>query len=375
MGAKLGVLGIEWSFSTTRTGHQPNHKPAHAMKSRLQFAGLSAALATTAALQAEVTINENISLDGYFIGAGVVTEGSAAKNGPNFGKSGSAFDAAYVAVNGTYKSLSSKVSLFSFNPFDGTQLDGAGDPVDNVGVLDAYVTYKISESLSVTGGKYLGYLGFESFHSPNNAFISFSQAIYSSPWATGAKIDYAGEGFSTGFSVRDSQNGSPGEGFFEGDGEFGDDVGYEVYFMLTSVENLTVFAGLGYEDSDVAPGDDATILTADLWANYAVNDKLSFAGEISILENHTDFSWLLQGTYAVTDKLAVSARVTGKDGTGDPVSADPADGFFTDASAYGLASTYTISDNFSIKGEVTKTDKTGGAGDEVGYALQGLFRF
>ena len=341
-------MSLGWAaVVVTNQNNQPR------MKSRIHVAGISAALATTAALQAEVKINDNLSLDGYVIGAGVVTEGTAAKNGPEFGKNGFTHDAAYVAVNGSYKSFSSKVSLFSFNPFDGAQ------STDNAGVLDAYVTYKI-DALAITAGKYLGWLGYESFHSPNNAFISFSQATYRSPFSTGVKADYAGDGFSTGFSVRDSQILADGN-FFEGDGEISDDIGYEAYVMLTSVKDLTVFFGAGYEDVDGA----SKAYTADLWANYVLTEKFSLAGEISAVEDVTDFSWLVQGTYKLTDPLAVSARVTGFE---DETTAG------ADALGYGLASTYTITPNFYVKGEVTKTDYEAGS-DVFSYALQGIFKF
>lgn len=336
------------------------------MKSRLKLAGVTAALATTA-LQAEVKINDFLSLDGYVIGAGVVTEGTPAKNGPEFGKSGVPYDSAYLAVNGKYGDFSSKISLYSFNPFDGAQVDASGNSVDNVGILDAYITYKAGD-FAITGGKYLGWLGFESFHSPNNAFISFGLSNYSSPWATGVKVDYTGKGFSTGVSVRDSQIVG-GKGFFEGDGEISHDIGYEAYFLYTAIEKLTVFVGAGYEDVDDLNASGTAsigkILTTNVWASYAITDKFSLAAEYAAVEDTTKYTWLLQGTYALTEKLSVAGRTTGSDGdNGNP------DGF-----GYGVASTYTFSPNFSLKGEITKTDFEGGASDVFSYALQALFRF
>lgn len=319
------------------------------MKSRIQIAGTVAALATAAAVQAEVKINDNLSLDGYAIGSGVVTEGTPVGN-YELGKSGAPFDSAYIAVNGSYKDFTSKVSLYSVN-FAGTDTNG------DTGILDAYVTYKTG-NVAVTGGQYLGYLGFESFHSVNNAFISFSQATYRSPFATGAKVDYSGEGFSTGFSVRDSQINNTGS-FFNGDGEFSDDIGYEAYVMLTSVENLTVFAGAGYEDVDGG----TSAYTFDLWASYKINDKLSLAAEYATVEDVTDFSWLTQLSYAVSEEVSVAGRLTGSDGlTGN------------DAFGYGVASTYTLSPNFAVKGEATLTDNSG-ASDVFSYAVQGIFKF
>lgn len=328
------------------------------MKSRIQLAGFTALLAAAAAtVQAEVKINENLSLDGYAIGAGVITEGTPAGN-YTFANTGRAFDSVKVALNGTYQDFSAKVSLLAL---DSTKNNLSED----AGLLDAFVTYKI-ENLSITAGKYLGWLGYESFDTPNNAFISFSQVIYSSPYATGAKLDYAGEGFSTGISVRDTQNG-PGGSFFEGDGEFEDDVGYEAYVLFSGIENLTLFAGLGYENVD---GGDS-VLTTDFWAAYKVTEKLTFAGEFATTEDVTENSWLGLASYAVSDELSVAGRVTYIDGKGKPGATVGAN----DAIGYGIASTYTITPNFSLKGEVTLTDQNSGAPDVFQYALQGLFRF
>jgi hypothetical protein len=321
------------------------------MKTCLKLAGLGAVAAT--ALQAEVKINESLALDGYAIGAGVVTEGTLPDNGPEFGKSAFFYDSVFVGLTGSYNDFTARVSLFNV-----VSSANAGSGVEgDAGVLDAYVTYKTG-NIAITGGQYLGYLGFESFHSVNNAFISFSQAAYRSPWATGAKIDYTGEGFSTGFSVRDSQISQTGS-FFNGDGEFSNDLGYEAYVMLTSVENLTVFAGAGFEDVDGG----SSAYTFDLWASYKISETLSFAAEYASIEDIAEFTWLTQLTYTASEELAVSGRLTGADNkTG------------ADALGYGVASTYTLSPNFAVKGEATITDFDGGS-DVFSYALQGIFKF
>jgi hypothetical protein len=318
------------------------------MKTRIQLAGFTALLAAAAAtVQAEVKINENLSLDGYAIGAGVVTQGTPVGNYSLF-NTGRVYDSIKVAVNGTYEDFSAKVSLLAL---DSTK-NGLSE---DAGLLDAYVTYKI-DNLSITGGKYLGWLGYESFDSPNNAFISFSQV----PYATGAKLDYAGDGFSTGVSVRDSQTG-PGGSFFEGDGDFSDELGYEAYVLYSGIENVTLFAGVGYEDIDGAGFD--SVLTTDFWASYKATEKLSFAAEFATVQDATEASWLLQSTYAVSKELSVSGRVTAINGKA------------FDAVGYGIASTYTFTPNFSIKGEATYTDADAGNPDTTQYALQGLFRF
>jgi hypothetical protein len=325
------------------------------MKSRIHLAGTCAALVTAAAsgLQAEVKINDYLSLDGYATGAGVVTEGTPESNGEFF-NSGRVYDSIMVATNATYKDFTARVSLLSVIDSD------EADKFDS-GLLDAYLTYKVG-NIALTGGKYLGWLGFESFHSPNNAFISYSLATYASPYSTGGKIEYLGDGFSAGVSVRDSQIFSDGN-FFDGDGEFSDDLGYEAYAMFTGVKGLTLFAGAGYEDvDDLGIGG---VYTYDVWANYAFTESFSLAAEISAVEEVTDLSWLVQGTYTLTEDLTVSGRVTGFDDD---------TGFAGDAFGYGIASTYTITPNFFIKGEATQTDFDAGS-DVFSYALQGIFKF
>lgn len=323
-----------------------------------KLTGLTASFAALASIaSAEVKIDDYLSLDGYATGGAVVTEGTAADNGQVL-KGGRVWDSALIGVNGKYDAFTARVSLLALDKdYQSPALK------DDAGLLDAYVTYKVGE-FAFTGGKYLGWLGYESFHSVNNAFVTFSQAWYSSPYATGVKAEYLTDSFSTGVSVRDSQLNTAGGNFFQGDGEFSDDVGYEAYFLYTGVKGLTVFAGVGYEDVD---GGDQQY-TYDLWASYAITDKLSLAVELASVEDQSNYSWLVQPTYAVSDKLSVSARITGIDVE------DPTVLTAGDTLAYGLASTYALTKNFSVKGEVTKSDVSIG-GDVFSYGVQGIFKF
>ncbi len=330
------------------------------MKSRLQLASASAALfAAVSAVQAEVKINDTVSLDGYATISGVVSEGTVESNGEFF-NSGRVYDSAVIGATATYSDLTARVSLIGLVGNGGASPDA--DRFDAY-LLDAYATYKVG-NLAFTGGQYLGWLGYESFHSVNNAFISYGLATYQSPYATGAKAEYTGEGFSAGISARDTTIESffvpVANSPFEGDGEFSDDLGYEAYFLFTGIEKLSWFVGVGTEDIDVFE----TITTYDTWVSYSLTDALSVAAEYAVLEEINNGSWLLQTTYKVSEPLSVSARLTGSDG----------DNGAGDAVGYGLASTYTVTENFALKGEVTKTDVSVG-GDSFSYALQGIFKF
>jgi hypothetical protein len=319
-----------------------------------KISGVAAFAAFAASASAEVAINENLSLDGYATAAAVVTEGgnpSASKDKVLF-DSGRVYDSALVAVNGKYEAFTAKASIYTVKSSkNGTTADS--------GLLDAYVTYKTGD-FSVTGGKFLGWLGYESFHSVNNAFISYSMANYVSPFSTGVKTEYTTKDYSTGVSVRDSNSGAlPAKNFFDGDGEFSDDLGYEAYFLYSGIEKVTVFAGAAYDDKADEAGQMATF---DLWVSYALTDKLTLAAEYASVKDTTSFSWLTQATYAVSDALSVSARLTAQDND-----AGTSNGF-----GYGVASTYTLSKNFALKGEVTMAEA---AADTFSYAVQGIFKF
>jgi hypothetical protein len=315
-----------------------------------KLTGLTAslvALASTAS--AEVKINENLSLDGYAIGSYLVTEGNATDHKTFLDSGNRLFDSVKVAVNGTYGDFSGKVSAYIVSNNNTSN--------ENGGLLDAYLTYTAGD-FALTAGKFNSWLGYESFDSPSNAFISYGLSGYTANYTTGAKAEYLGETVSAGVSVRDSALAGPG--FFQGDGDFSDELGYEAYVLYTGIENLTLFAGIGYEDTDGAANE---LTTYNVWASYAFTEKFSVAVEYASTEDVVDTSYLVQATYIVSDAVSVSGRVTEQETPG------------ADAFGYGVASTYTITENFAIKGEITKTDFDSGTDDVFTYAIQGLFKF
>jgi hypothetical protein len=315
-----------------------------------KLTGLTAsvvALASTAS--AEVKINDYLSLDGYAIGSVLVTEGTAASNTTFLDSGNRLYDSQKVALNGTYEAFTGKVSLYNVPSNAGS--------TGSAGLLDAYITYTAGD-FAVTAGKFNSWLGFESFDSPNNAFISYGLSGYTANYTTGAKVEYLTDTVSAGISVRDSLGADP-TSFFSGDGEFSDDLGYEAYVLYTGIKDLTLFAGAGYEDTDGA----SDFETYNVWGSYAFTEKFSLAAEWASSTGGASCSWLLQGTYVINDSVSVAGRLTSSDSTGG------------DAFGYGVASTYTITENFAIKGEITLTDNNAGTGDVSTYAIQGLFKF
>ena len=321
-----------------------------------KISGVAAFAVIASSASAEVKINENLSLDGYAIGSSAVLEGTADQNDTFLDSGDKLLDAVKVALNGKYGDFSGKVSLLAvpnLNSSNGTS-----------GLLDAYVTYTAGE-FAITGGKFNSWLGYESFDSVNNPFLTYGAAGfgYFANYDTGAKVEYITKEISAGISVRDSLLADPDGGFFQGDGNFANDLGYEAYVLYSGIDKLTVFLGAGYQDVD----NSETLETYNAWASYALTDKVTLVGEVSSTDfgafGKISFAYTFLTTYKVNDSWSVSGRY----GHFDSDSGD--------YSSYGVASTYYITQNFGIKGEVTKEDFNSGGDDTFFYAVQGIFKF
>ena len=343
-----------------------------------QISGVAAFAVIAATASADIKINDNLFIDGYATASGVVTEPSPGVKDKVLLNSGRVFDSAKIALNGKYEDFTAKVSGLAVDGDQNTLAKGGGDPrQSDFGLLDAYITYKTGD-VSVTAGKFIGWLGYESFDTPNNAFISFSQLNYISPYATGLKTEYIVKDYSTGVSVRDSA--SPYTKFYQGDGEYKHNLGYEAYFLYTGIDKLQVFAGAGYQNKygNTSPSSPliAQVATFDVWASYALSDKLTLAAEYASVKDATSFSWLTQASYAVTTDWSVAARLTGSDSSTSGATATAySENSGVNSFGYGLASTYTVCKNFSVKAEVNKTELNYGGVDGFEYALQGVLKF
>jgi len=318
--------------------------------SKLAWAASSLALVATAF--ADIKVNENISINGYAVGALTTTNVDGGESIDTYFKSKGSpaivnADAVKFGVLGTAGQLSAYGSIL--------YLPGASN---EAGLLDAYATYDTGAGLKITGGKFLSYLGFEAFDAINFPALSYGSTIFAIPtYHTGAKLDYSGDTFSAGIAAVDSIFASP-RGFFEGDREYGDDIGVEAMFSYTGIQNLTVFAGVALEDTDGAADD---LFIFDLWLSYAVSEKLTLSAEY---DTQTDVmnGWLGQLGYKFSDKFSTIFRISGVEW----------DGGGSDTK-YTVAPTYTINDNFALRAEFSI-----GEGDSGDYTFAGgqiVFKF
>jgi hypothetical protein len=273
-------------------------------KLHMQFTSLFTAVSTvalsgTALAQTAPTTLDWLKVSGY----GSLSYVYDDKVGETFADGGSVGggrprDSVLVRFDASEGALGARASLY-YAP-------GVND--DDAGFLDYYLTYKTG-AVTITAGNYLSYLGYEAFHADKMSQISYAGTVGGIPaYHSGVKVDYATDTFVTGLNVSDSLNGD--RKFWRGDEDFSDDLGYEAYFKYIGVENLTVFAGIGYESTEGAVSD---FITYDLWASYNVTDKLTIAGELYYHDNgQTTDKRGIQGIaflkYAFTDKISTALR-------------------------------------------------------------------
>lgn len=374
-----------------------------------KISGVAAFAAIAATASAEVKLNDYLSIDGYATAAARVTEGTTSfpgiQNGSNqvqIENNSRTDDSAKLALNGKYEDFTAKVSGLLQNGDNYLYSGAEGFAAHNFGLLDAYVTYKTGD-LAITAGKFYSFLGYESFDSPNNAFISHSTTYLQAYYGTGVKTEYTTKDYSTGISVRDANDGASyipghtyGGKFHQGDYNFGNGLGYEAYFRYTGIEKLQIFVGAGFENPNEPYG---SLPNYDLWASYSLTDKLNLALEVACANSfftsissgttiassgqifgqvHSTYSSNFIATYTLTDAFSVSGRIGGsqEDKKGSGVGEEYARGF-----SYGLASSYRFTKNFYLKSEVTKNESfehhqfQNNSSNIFSYALQAVVQF
>lgn len=326
------------------------------MNTRFKLAA-ALSLAATLTAVADVKVNENFLVNGYAVGSWTTTDPDVGSRNETFFKNGTLFgntDAVKLGLLGKSGPVSAYGSIL--------YLPAAGS-TNEAGLLDAYATFDAGNGLTLTGGKYLSYLGYEAFDAVNMAQLTYGYTIFAVPaYHSGAKLDYTTKAFSAGVSVTDSIYGGA-KGFFEGDREFSDDLGVEAYVKITSIDKMNIFLGMAHEDTHRA---NDKLFIFDLWADYKISDTVTIAGEFDIQEGGGALEgkgWLAFLSYAMSKEFSTAFRVSGfkADAGGDDTK-------------WTIAPTWTLNSNLAVRGEVSFAD-----GDNFGkytfYGVQAVLKW
>jgi hypothetical protein len=227
------------------------------MKNGLKLAGLVAFAAAVPAF-AQVKINDSLTVTGWATGSYQYTKVSGTPYTDSLN-----IDAAELQVTATPAKKTTVVASVYYRP---SAEGGVSPGGSEATLLDAYVTYAASDTINLTAGKFLSYLGYESFYNNQDNMITLANQQFLAPipgYHEGFKLDFTPDKTDTmGFSVTDSEYQKPGYNATEGDGEFKHNGGFEAYYTNTAINNLQIWLGAGYE-TKTKPGVDTDGVQAE----------------------------------------------------------------------------------------------------------------
>jgi hypothetical protein len=344
--------------------------------------GTAAFLVAAATLSASATVevpntsvnnSPNIlTVDGYVAVAGGFDKNNGRSvDGQLFDAQERSKDAVHLGIGAEYQGLHAYADAL-YQP----EGNNYKKYFDEAGILEAYVGYKWKSSsgeheFKVQAGKFITYLGYESFHTIGNALMTGGY------WAndfgglhSGIRADYKNSIFGVGGAIVDSLGN--GRGFYEGDGDL-HNIGFELFVKFTPLgdDKLTIFTGIGYDpkndeygalysdyrnwdsdtDGDCYGGFYKKQFVLDIWASYKVNDNFNFGGEFlyeSARGVRDLYTWILFGQFVApghiftqTDQLSLALRLSG------------ARRHSLEQFKFSVGPTYTFNENLSFRLEAS----------------------
>lgn len=333
-----------------------------------KVAGWTASLfALAATASADIKLTENFSIGGYAAGSYEYFRpdpGASSDSLFNGAKGTPSADAVKTVFTANFKPVTGVISLFYIPSIPTSVMQ------DELTVLDAYVSYDAGGGVTITGGKFLSYLGYEAFDPVNMSQITYSPVTVGTlaaipAYHTGLRFDYTEAAFSAGFAVVDSVY-SP-FGIAKGDGELKRNAGFEAYVKFTGVPDLIVWAGVAHDIQGGFQSEDVTVW--DIWAEYKLAKNLTIAGEF-LVKDGGEFSkgntWLAYLNYAINEKFSVVGRVGGENLKGST--------FGSDFIQYTVGPSVKLTDNLVVRAEYSYYDYDNGFERSL-FGLQAIFKF
>ena len=236
---------------------------------------------------------------------------------------------------------------------------GVTEVADRLFLETATITYAFSDSLSVTTGNMLTYMGWETYdatglYQMTYAYRNNKPNPYEG-YAFGASLDYAVEGVNLGMALADSDNG---------------DISLEVAGKFTSIPNTTIFAMVAND-----PG----FTTVNSWASYSMGG-LTLAAEYIKKDIEKDSigtdqaaekeAYLLMANYALDSGAAVTVRYSAQEDEKE----DGTNVTKGDFEKFTVSPSYAFTDNLKGFFEISQVNQS--TGDDYGlYGVKVLFTF
>ncbi len=329
-------------------------------------AALSIAAAATSL--AEIKVNDNLAFSGYLVGSATINKVQS--------------DTTVGTMDMDAMKL---VATAKFAPkLSGTASIWSGSNATPV-FLDAYATYDLGNGLTLTGGKFLSWLGYEAFDPINMTQITYAwqsngtggSLIGIPAYHTGVKLETTGDGYTAGIAVLDSNRyDTP---VYKGDGRIDHGIGLEAYTNLKS-GNFTTFIGVAYDKNDFA---DVAVYSGNVWVQY-VEGANTFAAEISYAisdpqlgDSTSTYFGQLFAKHNFSETFALSGRLAYGVIENDGLSTTPP--FRVEDYSYTkltVAPAWTLTSNLDVVSEVSYTIYDGRSYDNsVFVGVQARFKF
>jgi hypothetical protein len=328
--------------------------------SRLALAVAGGLVATSAF--ADIKLNDNVSVSGYAVGSYAYTDTSGGTSTDSFD-----LDAAKVSLLINYDPVSADFGVYYTETSNGE---------NNLTLIDANVTYKVADGLTITGGRFLSWMGYEAFDPINksqvsSAYINPSGTIMFYPaYHEGLKIKYSTPEITVGAALLDSLYGPS---IFRGDGELKSNFGSEVFAAFTPAKGLTIWTGIGYDSAGKAAYQVNSDTVYNIWVQQVFGD-FTIAGEYLYNKSSTPGTGsdgLVFVGYNFTPTVSAAFRVSagklddymGTDGLG-----------FT---KYTVSPSFIIAPHLKIRPEISyiKYSNNGPISHDTFFAVQALFQF
>jgi hypothetical protein len=323
---------------------------------------LTMLLLATTALQAQIKINDNISVTGFVDMSVSKTDSEMTRSTLNNAAVNHAADADGSSGNLDQAEID---FILNFDKISG-QVDlnylGTNDGGRKIGEFDleqAFIRYDLGDGGDVEAGKFLSYMGFETFEPTGLYQYSYAYDIRNAipGHHTGVRYNYNDDFLSLGLSLLDS--------VYRPDGGIQDSGhGVEAKIAIKPIEGLTIFLGFAQDSQDGAAEDSDLI---NFWTSYETGN-ITWAFEL----NEYDFGAMNSGSQFL---VMANLGLTDRTGLTFRVSEDAQDFKGGDtATKFTVSPNFSVNDNLGFLFELSQTDY-GSEGTVTSAAFETIFTF
>lgn len=311
---------------------------------KLLKASLAVLLLAATALQAQIEINDNISVTGFMDMSATSTDSELTNDTTsNFN-----LDQAEIDFLLSFDELSGQIDLNYLGSNDG-----------EFELEQAFMAYDLGDGSNVEAGKFLSYMGFETFEPTGLYQYSYAYDLNNviPGHHNGVRYNYNDDFVSLGLGILDS--------VWTPDASIADSsYGIEAKVAIYPTEGWTVFLGFAKDSMD-NNSQDMDLL--NFWTSYEIGNVI-----YALEWNDYDFGpmnsgsqFLVMANLGITDNLGLTFRV----------SEDEQDWKGGDtATKFTVSPGWSINDNLGMLFEVSQADY-GVEGDVTSLAFETIFTF